>query len=88
MSKVKDDLVTIDEALILAGGTNRWSNKQLKLLGVTPWWPHPPKGWKERIIGTQITRAAAERFVELRSGAPPKSRPLFELLPDGSIKRS
>lgn len=41
-----------------------WSRQQLRLLGVTEY--PPSRGWKNRIIGTFITKRTTEAFLTLK----------------------
>lgn len=56
---------------ILHNGKSRnggWSMKQLKLLGVNVL----VKGWKRRIVGTQVSKSNIERFLALKDAHLPK----------------
>jgi hypothetical protein len=56
------EMVTITDDLIEGGksAVGGYSKAQLALLGVT--WP-PLRGWKKGIVGKQITKDAATRFL-------------------------
>jgi hypothetical protein len=60
-------MVTITDDLIESGksAAGGYSKAQLALLGVT--WP-PVSGWKQQVIGRQITNDAAAKFVAGRGG--------------------
>jgi hypothetical protein len=75
-SPLPHDPVRITPELIEAGKSNRggWSKAQLTILGVA--WP-PAAGWKARVIGQLITRADADRFVQLRRGSQQEGPSLF-----------
>lgn len=48
-----------------------WTAQQLNVLGVS--WP-PRHGWRQRLIGTWISAADAQRFKDLgKKGKPPKN---------------
>lgn len=56
---------------ILYNGKSRnggWSLKQLKLLGVD----YLVKGWKRRIIGTDVPKSNIDRFLALKDAHLPK----------------
>jgi hypothetical protein len=69
-----EEQVPVTAELIAAGRSQRggWSKAQLALLGVP--WP-PPAGWKGEVIGRAISKAAADRFVELRDEGLPSAGP-------------
>ena len=55
----------VTERFLLDNTTPRgqWNAKQLAVLGIQ--WP-PIKGWKQRVIGMEISEEEARRFSELR----------------------
>lgn len=59
----------VTEKFLLANTTpgGQWNAKQLAVLGIQ--WP-PTKGWKQRVIGMEISEEAARRFSELRIKRP------------------
>lgn len=62
----------LTEEMILAGqtGNGGWNRAQLAALGID--WP-PHKGWKRRLIGTEISEQQYQRFLQLKHF--PKSDP-------------
>jgi hypothetical protein len=70
------DPVRITPELLEAGKSSRggWSKAQLAILGVA--WP-PAAGWKARVIGVSISRADADRFIQLRDGDKQEGPSLF-----------
>lgn len=63
----------ITRELIEAGesGHGGWNQEQFRLIGVE--WP-PREGWKDRVIGKEISEADAQRFVEFRGMTKSKRR--------------
>lgn len=59
----------VTERFLLDNTTPRgqWNAKQLAVLGIQ--WP-PTKGWKQRVIGMEISDEEARRFAELRIKRP------------------
>lgn len=41
-----------------------WSRKQLEIIGVK--WP-PPKGWKKKILGTEIEYSKIKKLLSLKN---------------------
>lgn len=60
--------MTITNEFLIAGqsGAGGWNKRQLALLGVD--WP-PVKGWKHRIIGTEIPDEDAMKFLSWKGQA-------------------
>lgn len=63
----------ITEAFIekIASGEGGWNRPQLALLGVA--WP-PAKGWKQTLLGKEISEEAARRLEALRDTTPKQRR--------------
>ena len=63
------------DALLKAGKSPKgaWNKRQMEVLGVQ--WP-PRKGWKARLIGTELSTVAAQNFVDLRTR--PNDNPTFK----------
>ncbi len=62
-------LVTLTNQIIFSGAScpsGGWTRSQLKILGVS--WP-PPKGWKSRLLGSQVPEAKVKEFIRLRGVA-------------------
>lgn len=57
--------MTVTEKIIENGMSNHggWNKEQLAILGVK--WP-PKKGWKQRLIGTEITELQYVNFIYRR----------------------
>jgi hypothetical protein len=62
MATVKITEELIEQGKSKAGG---WNARQLRYLRVK--WP-PEKGWKQRIIGTEVMLDSAAKFLEFRKG--------------------
>jgi hypothetical protein len=72
--------VVVSERLLLEGSSSvggAWTKAQFALLGISC---PPPQGWKFQILGTLLSREAAEEFVRLKKQKPlpTKQRTLWD----------